>query len=265
MTDERAPVTAIVASRNEARLLEQRLRELEFCDEVIVIDIDSRDDTAAVAEAHGVRVVRHAYVPIAERARVEVAREARHDWLLLVDPDEELPPALAEDVKRFLRDAPDDVGVVTAPIVYLFRGRPLRGTVWGAVGRRPLLVRRSGTELSTAVHQTMILRRGFRIAELGQRDDNVIRHHWTSGYLDWIEKHRRYLRLEGSSRADAGFVTGYRGVARMPWRSFHDSFVARRGYADGLRGFALSALWALYSTATEIALLRELRRRARLQ
>ncbi len=264
MLDERAPVTAIVASRNEARLLERRLRELEFCDEVIVIDIDSRDHTAAVAEAHGVRVVRHPYVPIAEWARVEVARGARHDWLLLIDPDEELPSALAEDVKTFLLNAPDDVGAVTAPIVYLFRGRPLRGTVWGAVGRRPLLVRRSGAELSTAVHRTLTLRRGFQIADLEQRDENVIRHHWTTGYLDWIEKHRRYLALEGVSRADAGFVTGYRGVARTPWRRFHDSFVARRGYLDGPRGFALSVLWALYSTASEIALLREQRRRVRL-
>src|ERR1700730_5439247 len=50
---ERAPVTAIVASRNEASLLRRGLPELRFCDEVIVIDIDSSDDTAAVAEAAG--------------------------------------------------------------------------------------------------------------------------------------------------------------------------------------------------------------------
>ena len=89
-------------------------------------------------------MIRHAFVPIAEIARAEVAREARHDWLVFVDPDEKIPPALAAEATAFLRDAPDDVAVVLAGWVFYFRGRPLRGTIWGGTGRRPFLVRRSG-------------------------------------------------------------------------------------------------------------------------
>ena len=52
---------------------------------------------AVAAAAHGARVVHHGFVPIAEAARVTVAPQARHDWLLVVDPDEEVPPALADE------------------------------------------------------------------------------------------------------------------------------------------------------------------------
>ena len=90
------------------------------------------------------RLVRHAWVPIAEIARVDVAPTARNDWLLFVDPDEEIPPALRAQASDFLRDPPADVAVVFAAIVYLFRGRPLRGTFWGGRAGRPFLVRRSG-------------------------------------------------------------------------------------------------------------------------
>src|SRR5581483_5092839 len=90
-----APVTAVVSSHNEARLLERCLPTLAFCDEVLVIDIASEDDTTSVAEAHGARVLRHEWVPIAERARMELVGEASHDWLLFMDPDETMPPALA--------------------------------------------------------------------------------------------------------------------------------------------------------------------------
>jgi glycosyltransferase involved in cell wall biosynthesis len=259
---ERAPVTAIIASRNEAGLLEQRLPELRFCDEVIVIDIDSQDETAAVALAAGARLVRHDWVPIAELARLEVAPTARNDWLLFVDPDEEIPSALAAQVASFLRDPPPDVAVVFAGIDYLFAGRALRGTYWGGTGRRPFLVRRGGVVLSSAVHETLSFRPGFRGLHLELDADNVIRHHWVQGYREWIEKHRRYLKLEGASQADRGLITGPRAIAGAPWRGFRDSFFARGGYRDGVRGLVLSALWAWYVAASEIALYRELRRRA---
>jgi glycosyltransferase involved in cell wall biosynthesis len=262
---DHVPVTAIIASRNEGHLLARRLQELAFCDEVIVIDIDSEDETGAVAEAHGARLVRHPYVPIAEHARVTVAPQAQHDWLVLVDPDEEVPRALAEEAVAFLRDPPSDVAVVFAPIVYLFRGRRLRGTIWGGFSERPFLVRRSGVELASAVHRTLAVKSGYKALHLEPRGRNVILHHWSRGYGDWLAKHRRYVPLEGASRADAGLITGYRRVAATPWESFRESFIRARGYRDGARGFALSGLWALYSTAAQVAHLRELRRRARLQ
>lgn len=264
MSGGRAPVTAIVASRNEADLLDRRLRELEFCDEVIVIDIESTDATADVAAAHGRRVVRSPYVPIAEVARARVAEEARHDWLLLNDPDEEIPSALAAQATEFLRDPPADVAVVYAPIAYLLRGRPLRGTVWGGTGARPLLVRRSAVELSTDVHVTFTLREGYRGIHIEATGDNVIRHDWAPTYRQWIAKHRRYIPLEGRTRASRGYITGYRGVARAPWSAFRHNFVHRRGYQDGVRGLVVSVLWALYSLGAEVALFRELRRRASL-
>src|SRR5437667_11545475 len=81
------PVTALVSSHNEASLLPRCLDAIQVCDELIVIDIASEDDTAAVAQAYGARVVRQPYVPIAEWARVTVAPQARHDWLFVVHPD----------------------------------------------------------------------------------------------------------------------------------------------------------------------------------
>src|SRR2546430_16177451 len=118
------PLTALVSSRNEAHLLPRCLDAISFCDDVIVIDIASEDDTARVAEAYGARVVAHPYVPIAEAARVTVASQARHDWTLVVDPDEVVPPALAAEVARILPTLADDVGAVDAPRQYYFPGRP---------------------------------------------------------------------------------------------------------------------------------------------
>lgn len=261
MSPDKLPLTALVTSRNEGHLLGRCLPAIAFCDELIVIDVESTDDTASVARAHGGRVVPHPLVAIAEAARVEVAPSARHDWLLVVDPDEEVPPALAALVERLLPRIEDDVAAVDAPRQYYFRGRPLRGTVWGGPNKRRLLVRRSAVELLPTIWGGMRVRAGFRVLQLPFTRETAIRHDWAESYRELIARHRRYLALEAADRAEAGEVTGVRHVVATPARAFWNSYVSRRGYRDGLDGLALSLFWAVFRTAGEIALLRTIRRR----
>lgn len=229
----------------------------------MVIDIDSVDDTAQVAAELGARVFRHPWVPIAEHARLDLLGEARHDWLLFLDPDEVLPEQLAEEIARVLPSLGPDIAVVDCPWRFYFRGRPLRGTIWGGVTRKRTLARRGAAELRPTVHSGTRLGAGNRAHVIGYSGDNAIAHYWAPGYRALIAKHRRYLTLEGRDRLRNGMVTGYRDIAGTPWPSFYESFVRRQGYRDGPTGLALSLLWSAYATGAKIALLLEMRRARR--
>jgi glycosyl transferase family 2 len=255
-------ITAIIGSHNEAALLRRSLPSVAFCDEVIVIDIDSRDETADVAQALGARVIRHGWVPIAEHARLELVGEAKHDWLLFLDPDEVLPSPLAAQIDGLLPTLGADVAVVDCPWQFHFRGRPLRGTVWGGITRKRTLARRGMAELRPTVHGGTRVPAGYSSHAIPFSGDNAIAHYWAPGYRSLIAKHWRYLKLEGRDRYDHGMVTGYRDIAATPWRAFNESLVTRAGYRDGTTGVALSLLWAGYSTGAKIALLHELRRKS---
>lgn len=258
--DSRPPVTAIVSSHNEARLLDRCLPTLGFCEELIVIDIASDDDTTAVARRHGARVLHHDWVPIAERARLELVGEASHDWLLFMDPDEAVPATLAAELTELVPRLAEDVGVVDCPWQFYFRDRPLRGTVWGGISRKRTLARRGGAELRPTVHSGTKPLPGRRVEVVEYSGDNAILHYWAAGWRPLIEKHWRYLGLEGRDRLAQGLVTGVRDILATPLPAFYESFVRRKGYRDGLTGLGLSLLWAAYSTGAKIALLRELRR-----
>src|SRR5689334_12464375 len=88
------PVSAIVASCNEADLLGECLKSLSFCSEIIVYDLESTDRTREVAESHRARVIAHERVPIVEEIRRESVNVAKFDWMFFLDPDETLTPSL---------------------------------------------------------------------------------------------------------------------------------------------------------------------------
>jgi glycosyltransferase involved in cell wall biosynthesis len=253
-------MTTMIVSHNEAHLIGDRLRELAFCDELLVVDVASTDDTAAVAESNGARVIAHPPARIAELVHPGVIDEARNDLVILPDPDEEIPPALAEQLAALPETLDPDVGIVIVPRIYYFRGKPLRGTIWGGTSGKRLVARRSGTLFIPAVHRGVQLRPGFRVQHLEYDGENAIHHLWASGYRQFLKKHIHFVRIEGPARALTGEITGYRALARTPFRAFRECFVGQKGYRDGVRGFLLSVFYALYATGSDLALIRELRR-----
>jgi hypothetical protein len=254
------PMTGLLVSHNEGHLIADRLRELDFCDELIVVDVASSDDTAEVASAGGARVVSHAYARIAELVHPNVVDEAQNDLVVLPDPDESIPPALAAQLVRAFQDLEQDVGLIMVPRIYYFRGKPLRGTIWGGTSGKRLVARRSGVRFTGAVHEGVHLRPGFRALGIDYDGTNAMHHLWASGYRDFIRKHVRFIKIEGQARALMGEITGYRALFGTPWKSFRECFVNQQGYRDGLRGLILSILYAFYRTASDVALIRELRR-----
>jgi (heptosyl)LPS beta-1,4-glucosyltransferase len=257
----KVPITGLIVSHNEAYLIGDRLQELSFCDELIVVDVASTDETAAVAERNGARVIPHPFVRVSDIVHPNVMHEVANDLVILPDPDEAIPPSLAERLASLPKTLDPDVGVVIAPRTYYFGGRPLKGTIWGGTSGKRLVARRSGVTFTGAVHQGIQVRPGFRIEHIEYDGTNAIQHLWASGYRDFVEKHARYVRIEGHARALMGDVTGFRALARTPFRSFRECFVRQKGYRDGARGFVLSTLYALYRTGSDLSLIRELRRR----
>ena len=90
------PVSVIVPVRNEARNLPRCLESLAGVGEVHVIDSQSTDDTVAIAQSHGAKVVQFHYAggwPKKRQWAMDTLPLA-YDWILLLDADEVLTPEL---------------------------------------------------------------------------------------------------------------------------------------------------------------------------
>lgn len=90
-------ITAIILARNEEAMIQNCLRTLNWCDEWLVIDDSSTDDTARKAESLGARVVEFSHSSFA-RKRNEALKHATGDWLFYLDADERVTPTLAKEI-----------------------------------------------------------------------------------------------------------------------------------------------------------------------
>jgi glycosyltransferase involved in cell wall biosynthesis len=99
-------LSALVVARNEEARLAACLDTLRFADELVVVLDRSSDGSAAIARAAGAHVIEGAWA--LEGARRNAGLEAcTGDWVLEVDADERIPPALAEEIRAVIATSPN--------------------------------------------------------------------------------------------------------------------------------------------------------------
>jgi len=95
------PLTLVVMTYNEAKSIGRCLDSVPFAGEKLVIDSGSTDDTVAVAQTHGARVVHQDWLGFGAQ-RNFATTQCSNDWILALDADEYLSPELARELEQRL-------------------------------------------------------------------------------------------------------------------------------------------------------------------
>jgi glycosyltransferase involved in cell wall biosynthesis len=249
------PISAIVASHNEGPLLEDCLKSIRFCDEIVLVNMESSDATENIGRELADKIVHEQRVELVEHLFPKHIPALKNDWVMLIDPDERIDPALVDDIVAFFHSLPQDCGRINVPILYYYKKKPLRGTVWGGVNKSGrLLIKRSACHITGNVHTAITLRENFITYRISRKGNNVDHHFWVQSYAQMLEKHRRYSAKEGKSRYEKGDRFTYYKLISGSLGAFKDSFIVSRGYLDGVLGFFLSCFYAWYIWASWLSL-----------
>lgn len=114
-------LSACTYTLNNGAVLEECLRTLRFADEVLVLDSGSSDRTLEIASAMADRVERRAWTGFRDQLE-HLGRIASGTWVLVIDADERVSPALADEIRRILsRDPREDAFEIPRRTRYLGR------------------------------------------------------------------------------------------------------------------------------------------------
>jgi len=209
-------LSAVIITWNEEHVLPGCLQRLVgLVDEVVVVDTGSTDRTVEIARAAGARVERVPWKGFSA-AREAALAQAGGDWVLAIDADECVTPALADEIRRVLQT---DVRVDGFEIrmAVMFLGQELRH---GRLGRdwHLRLVRRGRYRVvPRPIHEHL------EVTGPTARLDAPLEHHTAASLSRYAEKIEWYAALGAEQFAERGVRYRWWDALRLPlvfaWRA----------------------------------------------
>jgi glycosyltransferase involved in cell wall biosynthesis len=231
-------VTATVITLNEADQIEACLASVAWADERIVVDSGSTDRTVDLARAAGARVIVRDWPGYAAQ-KTFADSQASHEWILSVDADERVTPALAAEIRAVLTADPPHAGY-RIPRVTFHLGRWIRTTDWYPDFQLRLYDRRRARWTPRRVHESV------QIDGSPGRLTSELQHF---AYRDLSEHHLtmdRYTSLAAAEMYEQGRRAGFGDLLLHPPAAFLRNYVLHGGFRDGAAGLIVSAMNAHY-------------------
>ncbi len=88
-------LSVVINTRNAAETLEEALESVKFADEIVIMDMESNDDTVKIASQYTDKIFTHPKVGFVEPARNAAIAKSTKEWILILDADEVVPETLA--------------------------------------------------------------------------------------------------------------------------------------------------------------------------
>lgn len=235
--DGRRRLSALVTTFNEADTIASCLESLQFCDEIVVVDSFSTDDTVAIASSFpDVRVLHRRYYGGASQKNWAIDR-LRHDWVLILDADERVTPELRREIESVLLD-PDPASAYSIPRRTFAMGREVRFSGWQHDRVVRLFRRDAARYPNRRVHADM------RTLETPRALSEPFDHHMVESFTEYAQRLQRYAWWGAAQLWRDGRRAGaWHVVVRPLWR-FVRTFVLQLGLLEGLRGFLMCGLQA---------------------
>jgi glycosyltransferase involved in cell wall biosynthesis len=223
----RAPLSAVLITRNAASVLEPCLESLAFADEIVVVDSASTDATAELARSRGARLVQKEWLGFGRQKQFAV-EQAAHDWVLCLDADERVSPQLAASIQAALA-AP------AAPVYRMPRRNRFLGR-WLAHGEgypdwSPRLFNRLNARWSDdLVHEKVL----YAVTPGTLQGDLL--HDSSDDLTAYLERQNRYTTLAARQAYELGRSAGVAHLLLSPVVRFIKFYILRLGFLDGVPG-----------------------------
>ena len=254
------PVSVIVMTKNEERNIRECLESLSAFAEVFVSDSNSVDRTVEIARELGANVVSFTWNGKYPKKKQWCLDNLpfKHDWVLYVDADEQIQPALAEEIRVLMQTKPRHSGYFVK-LDYVFLGHVLR--FGHQVNKLVLLDRRKGKFLDyddldaanmwevEGHYQPEISGSVGRLKGRILHDDHDALYSFfdrQNRYTDWEAHLRAKGKLSNPRESQLGLRSAMKRVFNaLPMRgvvAFVHCYFLRLGFLDGPAGFHF-ALW----------------------
>jgi len=225
---------SIITYNEEAKIGLCIASMLKVCDEVIVLDSFSDDDTVDIARSLGAIVHQQKFAGHIEQKNAAVDL-AMHDWILSLDADEQLSDKLAQSIM--------EVKAEPRYVAYRFNrlnnycGQWIRHGTWYPDRKIRLWRKVSGVWGGENPHDRIVLERDVAVGFL----KGDLLHYTASTKQEWEDQIENFSSIQAQNLAQREFHPTFFHHFVKPFFRFIMSYVLRLGVLDGKAGFEIAS------------------------
>lgn len=250
-------LTAIILTRNEEKNIGECLKSIQgFASRAVVVDCGSTDGTVDIAKSLGAEVIFHEFSYYAAQFNWAIDNaNIDTEWILRLDADERLTPAVVEEAGMIMQSQEalaGEVNGITMESIFYFMGRPI---LHGLKKKRKMMIFRRGVgrieDRKRDAHSILShgrsasLKSRFLHYDFKDLSSYIKRYNWYAGreMQDYIAfKQGASTEVNTDKRIQAQRKKKFGLYYRAPrfiraWLWFVYNYIFRLGFLDGREGF----------------------------
>lgn len=236
MTKPIPKITGLIITLNEEQNIAEVIQNIDFVDEIIVLDSYSNDKTIEIAESFSkVKVYQNKFENFTDQRNLALDY-ASHNWILFLDADERLTPQLKKEIFQTVQQ--DN----TAEAYYfyrkfMFKGKPLHFSGW-QTDKNIRLFKKDAARYSKErlVHEILRVKGRTRVMK------HKLIHYSYINYDSYKQKMDNYARLKSKELYMKEVKPNFFHFYIKPAYKFLYKYVIRLGILDGKRGLIICYL-----------------------
>jgi glycosyltransferase involved in cell wall biosynthesis len=227
-------LSVVILTHNDAHMIAGAIESALWADEIVVIDNASTDETRAIAEGLGARVVPAGIFKGFGALRNLAAETGSHDWIFSLDADERMTPAVRDEVLALLASEPAS-DAYQVPRRNWFMGQWIKGSGWYPDYRAMQLFRKQTFRYKEeAVHEGYVY---TGKQPIGRLENPLL--HFSYENLDEVLSKASLFSTLGAEKMGAKKVSMGSALGHALW-TFIRMYLIKGGIRDGWAGFVIA-------------------------
>ncbi len=233
-------ISVVINTLNDEDIIGRAINSVKWADEVIVCDMHSGDKTADVAKKLGAKVYTHKRLEFVEPARNFAISKASNEWVLILDPDEEVQSDLKMRLLEFGNKL-NQIDYVRIPRKNIIFGYWMKAAMWWP-DYNIRFFKKDKVVWGKKIHRPPDTSGEGLDLEADERW--AITHHHYKSIDQFLERMIRYSKIQSEELIEEGYKFDWKDLIKKPLAEFLSRFFANKGFEDGLHGLVLSLLQA---------------------
>ncbi len=238
-------ISIVINTFNAEKHLEKVLEAVKDFDEIVVCDMQSQDNTVSIARKYGAKIVMHEPCSICEPARNTAIQAASNPWVLIIDADEVVSPALREFLYTEIQKE-NPPAAIRIPRKNFFMGRFMHCLYPDYVTR---FAKKESIHWPPFIHSQPLIQGNVEQINSARKELALI-HLAENTISDRLHKTDIYTNQEVLRRGAK--KQSYFTLLLKPLGRFFHTYIQKGGFRDGKEGFIYAILNALYKFMTLI-------------